>query len=163
MRVEKTDSNSTQDSLQTAKAAPIGRGNHPNTRLTLARYQFKAGESGNPSGRPKNDKAREIARAIFEQNPEAIYQAMGKALLNGKTGAFRELAERAYGRVPQALEIAGPDGGPVEYQNLTEQQLNDRIGEVQDELDRNLGEAKLEERIKALQERLFNLRMSNNG
>jgi len=131
-----------------------GRGNHPNTRLTLATYQFKPGESGNPSGRPKNDKAREIARAIFEQNPEAIYEAMGKALLKGHPNAFRELANRAYGKITQALEVAGPDGGPLEYRDLSEQQVNDRIRELQDQLDEGLTETELEERIKALQKRL---------
>jgi len=138
-----------------------GRGNHPNTRLTLARYRFKPGESGNPSGRPKNDKAREIARAIFEQNPEAIYEGMGKALLNGHPNAFRELANRAYGKITQALEVAGPDGGPWEYRDLSEQQVDDRIRELQHELDGGLTEIELEERIKALQERLASRRTSD--
>jgi hypothetical protein len=129
----------------------------------LARHQFRPGESGNPSGRPKNDKAREIARAIFEQNPEAIYEAMGKALLNGKPGAFRELAERAYGRVPQALEIAGLDGGPVEYRDVTEQQMNDRIRELQGQLDRALPDAELQSRIEDLQQRLASRRTSHSG
>src|SRR5262249_39593246 len=137
-----------------AKSTAIGRGNHPNSRSTLTRYQFRPGESGNPNGRPKHDKARDIARAIFEQNPEAIYAAMGKLLLKGNAQAFKELSERAYGRITQGLEIAGPDGGPVEYRDLTEQQLNDRIRELQDKLDSNLTDVELEERIKQLQERL---------
>jgi len=107
------------DYLPSRNETAIGRGNHPNTRLALARYQFKPGESGNPSGRPKHDKARDIARAIFEQNPEAIYAAMGKLLLKGNAQAFKELSERAYGRITQGLEIAGPDGGPVEQRKLT--------------------------------------------
>jgi hypothetical protein len=35
------------------------------------------GVSGNPAGRPKNDISVEIARAVFENNPEAIYTGCG--------------------------------------------------------------------------------------
>lgn len=43
--------------------------------------QFKPGQSGNPGGRPKNDAAKEIAQAIFENHPDEIYKAFRKALL----------------------------------------------------------------------------------
>jgi hypothetical protein len=33
---------------------------------------WKPGQSGNPGGRPKRDLAAEIARSIFERDPEAI-------------------------------------------------------------------------------------------
>jgi hypothetical protein len=152
--VSDVESFSDQDSLPTARRTTIGRGNHPNSRSTLARYQFRPGESGNPSGRPKHDKARDIARAIFEQNPEAIYEAMGKALLKGKPHVFKGLAERAFGRVPQGLEIAGPDGGPVEYRDLSDHQLDERFREVQNQIDSALTETELDARIRDLQERL---------
>lgn len=62
------------------------------------------GVSGNPGGRPKRDMAAEIAQAVFEQNPEMIYQAMAKKLLKGDAHVFRELANRAFGKVPQKVE-----------------------------------------------------------
>ena len=35
-------------------------------------HRFKPGQNGNPGGRPERDIAAEIARAIFEKNPELI-------------------------------------------------------------------------------------------
>ena len=63
------------------------------------------GVSGNPSGRPRHDISAEIARAVFEQNPEAIYRAMLKALKKGNARTFAILAERAYGKVTTAVEM----------------------------------------------------------
>jgi hypothetical protein len=77
---------------------------------------WKPGQSGNPSGRPKNDVAREIAQAIFEENREALYEAFGKAALSGNAYTFKELAERAFGKVPDKVEMSGPDGGPISYE-----------------------------------------------
>jgi hypothetical protein len=36
------------------------------------------GVSGNPKGRPKCDISAELARAVFENNAEAIYEAMAR-------------------------------------------------------------------------------------
>lgn len=65
---------------------------------------WKPGQSGNPSGKRKHDKAKEIAQAIFEENEEAVYVALGKALLKGNAYAFKELAERAYGKLKETHE-----------------------------------------------------------
>ena len=35
-------------------------------------HRFKPGQNGNPAGRPERDIAAEIARAIFDKNPELI-------------------------------------------------------------------------------------------
>jgi hypothetical protein len=63
------------------------------------------GVSGNPGGRPKGDVTAEIARAVFENNSEAIYNAMLRALLKGNPRVFAVLADRAYGRVKQQIEV----------------------------------------------------------
>ena len=47
------------------------------------------GVSGNLRGRPKGDLSSEIARAVFENNAEAIYRAMARALCKGSLGCFR--------------------------------------------------------------------------
>ncbi len=65
---------------------------------------WKPGQSGNPGGRPKRDWAAEIARAVFERNADAIERAFARALRKGNVRAFKVLADRAYGRVPQQIE-----------------------------------------------------------
>jgi hypothetical protein len=76
--------------------------------------QFKPGQSGNPGGRPKNDLAKEIAQAIFENEPEAIYKAFRKALLRGNAYTFKKLTERAFGKIKDAHVHTGGEGVPLE-------------------------------------------------
>lgn len=67
-------------------------------------WRFKPGQSGNPGGKPKRDVASEIARALFENNPEAIYRAMAKRLFKGDPYAFKEYAERGFGKLKETHE-----------------------------------------------------------
>jgi hypothetical protein len=96
----------------------------------IAPWRWKKGFCPNPGGRPKKDRAQEIAKEIFEQNPEAVYKAMAKALLQGNAYAFGQLADRAYGKLIQKQELTGKDGGPVEYQDINESDINKRISDL---------------------------------
>jgi hypothetical protein len=71
---------------------------------------WKPGQSGNPGGRPKRDLAAEIARAIFERDAEAIEQVFAAELRKGNVKAFTTLADRAYGKPHQSLDLAAGDG-----------------------------------------------------
>ncbi len=75
-------------------------------------HRWKPGQSGNPGGRPKKDIASEIAQRVFEENPEAIYKAMLKALLKGDPEVFAVLADRAFGKSTQKIEIPGMEALP---------------------------------------------------
>jgi Family of unknown function (DUF5681) len=75
---------------------------------------WKPGQSGNPGGRPKRDLAADIARAIFEQDSEAITRAFAGELMKGNAKVFSALADRAYGKPRQQIEQMGEDGGPVQ-------------------------------------------------
>ncbi len=55
----------------------------------------------------KRDLASEIAQRVFEENAEAIYRAMLKALLKGDPKVFAVLADRAYGKLTLTAEIPG--------------------------------------------------------
>lgn len=63
------------------------------------------GVSGNLAGRPKGDVSAEIARAVFENNPAAIYEGMVRRLKKGDPRAFKVLAERAYGKVKEQVDL----------------------------------------------------------
>ncbi len=71
------------------------------------RYGFQPGQSGNPRGRPKRDLESEVARAVFEENADAIYRVMLKALLKGDPEVFVVLADRAFGKLTLKVEIPG--------------------------------------------------------
>jgi len=75
---------------------------------------WKPGQSGNPGGRPKRDLAAEIARAIFEQDSEAITRKFAAELRKGNARVFSALADRAYGKPRQQIEQVGEDGGPIQ-------------------------------------------------
>ena len=73
--------------------------------------RFKPGQSENPGGRPKKDIVSEIAQRVFEENADAIYRAMLKALLKGDPEVFAVLADRAFGKCSQRVENPGVDRG----------------------------------------------------
>ena len=72
----------------------------------------KSSQSGKPGGRPKEDIVSEIAKRVFEENADAIYRAMLKALLKGDPEVFAVLADRAYGKLTQKVEIPGIENLP---------------------------------------------------
>lgn len=94
----------------------------------IAPWRWKPGQSGNPGGRPKNDMAQEIARAVFEKNPEIIYKAYAKALAKGQAFAFQVISDRAYGKLKETREIGNdlndvPDAGLAERITQLEREL----------------------------------------
>jgi hypothetical protein len=89
------------------------------------------GVSGNPAGRPKNDISAEIARAVFERNPEAIYRAMVRALCKGNARVFQVLADRAYGKVKERIELSASYREP---EHLSEGEIDERIRQLEESL-----------------------------
>ncbi len=81
-------------------------------KITAQNSGRTAGRSRNSGGRPKKDIASEIAQRVFEENADAIYRAMLKALLKGDPEVFTVLADRAYGKLTQKVEIPGIENLP---------------------------------------------------
>ncbi len=77
---------------------------------------WKPGQSGNPGGRPKRDLAAEIARAIFERDPDAIERAFAAELRKGNSKVFTALADRAYGKPRQSIDFSASDGQETRIQ-----------------------------------------------
>lgn len=92
--------------------------------------QWKPGQSGNPGGLPKDDVSRAIARAAFENDPAALIKAFHGVLRKGNAYTFKELADRAYGKVKDRIEHSGPDGGAMKFEGLSPNELDARIAEL---------------------------------
>jgi hypothetical protein len=85
--------------------------------------------SGNPGGRPRIDLAAEIARALFENDGEAIYAAFQKVLRKGSPYAFQVLSDRAFGKLKETHAI---EHNPLK--SLSNEELDKRIEELKTKL-----------------------------
>jgi hypothetical protein len=97
----------TRDNSKTKTSGRGGWRGSPNSLKNLKPYV--PGQSGNPGGKPKVDHAQAIARAIFENDSEAIYQAFAKALRSGNAYSFSVLADRAFGKLKEKVEHSGDE------------------------------------------------------
>lgn len=82
--------------------------------------RFAPGVCPNPGGRTKA--AKEIARLAAEHGPEAIAQ-LARILVSSEDEGARikaaeVLLERGFGKPMQAVELSGPDGGPLNVRGL---------------------------------------------
>lgn len=112
-----------------ANTLPVRKKSGRGDASRIAPWFWKPGQSGNPSGRPRHDLAAEIAKAVFENNAEALYKAYCKAALKGNAYAFKELADRAYGRLKERFEV---EAGP--FRDLTDDELRERIAKLEEQL-----------------------------
>jgi hypothetical protein len=109
----------TSESIEAAQSAKESAENKPKIKsdkrkgngdgARIKPWQWKPGQSGNPGGRPTNDVAKEIAQAVFSENPELIHKAMTKALMKGSAFAYQVLSDRAYGKLKERLEVSADD------------------------------------------------------
>ena len=88
----------------------------------LKKYQFKKGQSGNPSGRPKGTlnimnrlRKRLMMRVLDgtredEQVIDQVIDSMVNELLAGNFKFMKELLDRDEGPIPKEHHIAGVDG-----------------------------------------------------
>jgi len=73
---------------------------------------FKKGQSGNPGGRPKRDPKYDAL--LKKYGPKSI-SIIAELMLNAieqetRLSAAKYLADRAYGKPAQAVELSGKDG-----------------------------------------------------
>jgi hypothetical protein len=108
------------ETAQTPKQK-YARGENPRSKANLKLW--KPGQSGNPGGR-KRDTSQEIARAIFENNPELIYKAYGKLLSKGSAFGFQVLAERAYGKLKETRDTGS------EFNEIPDTELQNAIDNI---------------------------------
>ena len=76
-----------------------------------------------------NMMAAEIARAVFEDNHEALYKAFTKALLRGNAYCCKERADHGYGRLKEHVQH---EIRP--YQDASDEEIRKRIAELEPKL-----------------------------
>lgn len=90
---------------------------------------FQKGNNANPNGRPKKRPMMTPAlRAILgKRAPEefgnvtnrvAIAQKLVEIALGGDTQAIKLIYERVDGKVPDPVELSGPDGGALAFDDV---------------------------------------------
>lgn len=79
----------------------------------LKPFQWKPGQSGNLSGRPKSKPIKEAIEAIITEDPKLLRKiALNAAKQAAKTlGFFTEVRDMFDGKPVQ--QISGPDEGPI--------------------------------------------------
>ena len=136
------------------KTAKVGRGNPP------PEHQWKPGQSGNPGGRPKKTPLSDACREILDSPvpkdksgrsyAQVIAEKLAKKARAGNISAAKEIADRAEGKARQAMELSGPEGGPLDIQNMTDEELKKRLEELRVKDDESLTEEELDKRIEEL-------------
>ena len=88
---------------------------NPNPPPPPVSGQWKPGQSGNPSGRPKKkpltDALQRVLNKLSEQDAEVLVSEIVKRMATGDVGAFKEVADRVEGKVP--TPIGGTDELPA--------------------------------------------------
>ena len=83
---------------------------------------FPKGQSGNPGGRPAA--LRDVTELARSYAPDAI-KTLAAVMLDEETppaarvGAASAILDRGFGKAPQAVQMSGPDGGPIETHEYT--------------------------------------------
>lgn len=76
---------------------------------------FTKGKSGNPGGRPKENKeVRELARRHTKAAIDRLVDWMKSNDARASVAACAILLDRGHGKAPQAVQHTGEDGGPIQ-------------------------------------------------
>ena len=100
---------------------------------------FQPGVSGNPNGRPRTAKSSEAARQLLteidaksgETNAECLVRRCFKKAMHGSSRHLELLLAYVEGRPKQGVELSGPDGGAMRFENITDSEIDARLQELQ--------------------------------
>jgi len=126
------------------KSTPANRreaGKRPNIAEIGLAFRFKPGQSGNPSGKPRDVVACVMRGMLPDPCPygkdnkaaerswaEAIALAIFRKALRGDVSAFVAIADRTEGKPRQAIELSG--SVDTAYAGMTIQDLDAKIAEL---------------------------------
>ncbi len=99
---------------------------------------WKPGQSGNPGGRPRKRLIDEALQDLLASNDGEAARDVAAALVKrarkGDLRAIQLIAERTQGKPMRAIEISGSDGGALDIDHMTDEQLEHRINALLTEL-----------------------------
>jgi hypothetical protein len=124
-----------------ANRRKTGRGN---TRIVEAgkATRFQRGQSGNPTGRPRDVISQEMRKLSVERCPRfkdertwarAIAMAMFARAISGDVRAFSEICDRVEGKPHQAISLSGAvEVSPPVSVEETQERLNQLITKIRE-------------------------------
>lgn len=88
------------------------------------RSPWKPGQSGNPAGRPKNVLREALHKRVGIDKLSAIIE---RALVDGDSRIIAAIIDREWPKPPAAVELSGPDGGPVNLNAGAREKLIEKL------------------------------------
>jgi len=95
---------------------------------------FQPGVSGNLNGRPRTAKFSEAARRLSEEigqnektGAEQLAEHCLRRALKGSARHAELFLAYAEGKPKQGVELSGPDGGAMKFENMSEAEIDARL------------------------------------